>query len=202
MDITVTDETENRIEFDVEGTTPAFMNALRRVMIGELPTLAVEELHVSKNNSGLFDEILAHRIGLLPWTFDEDGYVPRDECDCEDGCPDCTVNMALQKEGEQTVTAGDISAPADDVEPVNPDTVIVDLKEDAELDIEMDAVLGRGKDHAKWQAANASYAYDEEDDTFHVTVESVSGLAPRTIVSQAIDTLEAGVEEFADAVSN
>lgn len=198
MDITITDETDDTVEFDFEGGNPAMANALRRTMIGDIPTIAVENVTFTANNSGLFDEIIAHRLGLLPWQFEEGKYEFRDECDCEDGCPNCTVHLALQAEGPGAVTADDLSAPADDVAPANPEAKIVDLKEDGELELEAEAVLGVGKDHAKWQAANVSYAY--EDDTFHFTVESVSGIPPREIVTRALDRLEDAVDGFEEAV--
>lgn len=194
MEITVTDETDDTVEFDLEGVSPAFANALRRTMIGNVPTLAIEDVTVTANNSGLFDEILAHRLGLLPWEFDPDKY----DMEADEDDPRGAVHMALQQEGPGAVTARDIAVPNDDVEPANPDAVIVELAEDASLDMEMTARLGQGKEHAKWQAANAAYAYS--DDTFHFTVESVSGLSPRTIVERALDHLEEQVDAFEDAI--
>ncbi|MDY6769078.1 MAG: DNA-directed RNA polymerase subunit D [Candidatus Nanohaloarchaea archaeon] len=198
MDITITDETETTLEFELEDATVELANALRRTMIGGIPTLAVEDVTVSRNNSGLFDEILAHRLGMTPWEFDREQHELPAECDCEDGCPQCEVSMALQVDGPATVTADDISVPAEDVAPANPDTVIAELQDDGEIDVEMTAQLGAGQDHAKWQAANASYSY--EDDTFHIEVESVSGLDPRTIVHQAVEQLEERLDAFEDAV--
>ncbi|MDY6770153.1 MAG: DNA-directed RNA polymerase subunit D [Candidatus Nanohaloarchaea archaeon] len=198
MDIDITAESGDTIEFDLDGASVEFANALRRTMIGGIPTLAVEEVRVTANNSGLFDEILAHRIGLVPWEFDAGNHTLPEECDCEDGCPQCQVSMALQVEGPAEVTAADISAPDEDVEPANPETRIADLKEDRVLELEMTAHLGLGKEHAKWQAANAAYSY--EDDTFHFEVESVSGLTPRTVVQHAIQELEDGLDAFEDAV--
>ncbi len=198
MDIAITEEDDTTVEFDLTDATPAFANALRRTLIADVPVLAIEDVHVADNNSGVFDEILAHRLGLLPWTFDPDAYeIPEDD---EEVDPRNTLHMALQAEGPGTVTADDITVPDADVEPAQPDAVVVDLHEDGRIDLEAEAVLGRGKDHAKWQAANAAYAYDEDDDTFHFTVESVSGLDPRTLVSAAVDRLEERVDAFADAV--
>lgn len=198
MNIDITEEDGDVIEFDLEDSSVEFANALRRTMIGDVPTLAVENVTVTANNSGLFDEILAHRLGMVPWRFDPGNYRFPEDCDCDDGCPKCQVSMALQKEGEATVTASEVSVPSEDVEPDKPDMKIVDLQEDGKLEVEMTARLGLGKEHAKWQAANAAYSH--EGDTFHFRVESVSGLDPRTIVTLAVERLEDGLEEFQDAV--
>ncbi|MFB6265659.1 MAG: DNA-directed RNA polymerase subunit D [Candidatus Nanohaloarchaea archaeon] len=198
MDVEIVSETDDTVEFELEDSSTEFANALRRTMIGEVPTLAVEDVKIVENNSGLFDEIVAHRLGMIPWEFNPDNYNLPEECDCEDGCPKCEVSMALKAEGEGTVTADDISVPSDDVEPRNPETPVVRTGEEGEIEMEMTAKLGLGKDHAKWQAANASYSY--EDGTFRFKVESVSGYDPRDIVSRAVDVLEDDLDVFEEQI--
>lgn len=200
MDITITDESDDRITFELSGATPAFANALRRTMIGDVPTLAIEDVHITENTSGLFDEIVAHRLGMLPWTFDPEKYEFRDDCDCEDGCMQCTVTLVLDREGDGNVIASDMKPTDEEIEASNPDTKIVELKEDGRIELEAEAIKGRGRDHAKWQAANASYSYEKGDDTFTFTVESVSGLDPRTIVHKAVEELQHDVEDFEASV--
>ena len=39
-------------------------NAIRR-SVSEVPTLAIEEVEIFKNDSALYDEMLAHRLGLF-----------------------------------------------------------------------------------------------------------------------------------------
>lgn len=202
MDVTITDESDTAVEFDVSGVNVGFANALRRTMIGKVPTLAIEDVRFTKNNSGLFDEMVAHRLGMLPWSFEPGKYKFRDECDCEDGCAQCTVTMVLDKEGEGSVVAGDMTATDDDVDSQNPDTKIVDLTQDGEIELEATAQLGTGQEHAKWQAANAAYSYEDGDDTFHFNVESVSGLDPRTIVLEAVSQLREELDEFEEATQS
>ena len=40
-------------------------NAIRRY-VAQIPIVAVDEVEISKNDSALYDETLAHRIGLIP----------------------------------------------------------------------------------------------------------------------------------------
>ncbi|MDY6777951.1 MAG: DNA-directed RNA polymerase subunit D, partial [Candidatus Nanohaloarchaea archaeon] len=112
------------------------------------------------NTSGLFDEMVAHRIGMIPWRFPQDEYNVREECDCDgEGCTQCRVEFVLKKEGEGTVYASDLKPTDKEVETPNPDTVIVKLLEEQEVNLEARARLGYGTDHAKFQAANVSYKY-------------------------------------------
>ncbi len=160
MNIDVLEESDREMSFVLEDATPAFANALRRTMIAKIPTMAVREVDFVNNTSGLFDEIVAHRIGMVPWRFPEGEYNLPEDCDCEgDGCKDCQVTLVLEREGKAHVTAADLKPTDKQVETPNPDTLIARLMDGQEMELEAHAVLGRGQDHAKHQAANASYRY-------------------------------------------
>jgi len=135
---------------------PYFVNSLRRIMISELPKLAVDDVVIYDNTSALFDEIIAHRLGLIPIPTDLSLLSFRDECVCKGkGCPNCTVRYTLSKEGEGTVYSGDLQ-PAEKSWAIKEDKIpIVKLYGDQRLILEVEAVLGRGRDHAKWQAVQA-----------------------------------------------
>jgi DNA-directed RNA polymerase subunit D len=125
-------------------------------MLAELPKLAIDEVTVYENSSSMFDEILAHRLGLLPIKTDLDLFVPREQCTCGgEGCPSCTAIYTLTKEGPGMVYSGDLQA-------ANPNAPLVDLKvpivklgPGQRLMLEATAVMGKGKDHAKWQPVTA-----------------------------------------------
>ena len=57
---------DEEIVFDLVGVEPALANALRRIMIAEIPTMAIEKVNMWQNTSIIPDENLAHRIGLVP----------------------------------------------------------------------------------------------------------------------------------------
>ena len=52
--------------FDVIGIDPPLANALRRIMISEVPTMAIEKVRMFQNLSVIADEVLAHWMGLIP----------------------------------------------------------------------------------------------------------------------------------------
>ena len=60
--------TEDAIVFYVRGIDLSLANALRRIMIAEVETLAIEMVEVEENDTVLFDEFLVHRMGLVPFT--------------------------------------------------------------------------------------------------------------------------------------
>ena len=66
MEIEFASLDDSLARFTLSGASTAFANAFRRAMIGEVPTLAIEDVRIYDNTSALFDEMLAHRIGLIP----------------------------------------------------------------------------------------------------------------------------------------
>ncbi len=124
----------------------AYANAIRKSS-NEIPVLAVDTVTIAKNDSVLFDEMLAHRIGLLPLSNDKTLTLPED-CTCKGkGCAKCTVNLVL-KSNERKVTAGDLKSKT--VSVIYPNMPLVFLQKDQEIELSADARLGKGKDHAKY----------------------------------------------------
>lgn len=54
------------LEIDIVGIAPAIANAYRRIMLAEVPTMAIEHVFIHNNTSVIQDEMLAHRLGLIP----------------------------------------------------------------------------------------------------------------------------------------
>lgn len=140
----------------IEDTKPYFVNSLRRIMLSELPKLAVEDVVIYDNTTALFDEIIAHRLGMIPIPTDLSLLSFRNECVCKGkGCPNCTIRYTLSKEGQGVVYSGDLQ-PAEKSWAITEDKIpIVNLYGDQRLILEVEAVLGLGRDHAKWQAVQA-----------------------------------------------
>lgn len=152
----------NKGLFQLEDTDVYFVNSLRRVMLSELPKLAIEEVIIYDNTTPLFDEIISHRLGLIPLPTDLRLLVPKDECKCSGkGCPSCTVRYTLSKEEEGSVYSGDLQ-PEHEGWAIKEDKIpIVELSKDQRIILEVEANLGTGKEHAKFQAVQApSYFMD------------------------------------------
>lgn len=100
--IEVTLATDDLVKFTLSKTDISVANALRRIMHAEVPTIAIETVNIEENETVIFDEFLAHRMGLLPLSSHGVGDLPVDEgfreakeCGCFDGCPFCTVEYVL-----------------------------------------------------------------------------------------------------------
>jgi DNA-directed RNA polymerase subunit D len=156
-----TDKKSGRTQFLLKGATPAYANALRRTILSDVPTMAVHEVEIVKNGSALYDEMLAHRLGLIPLKTDLKGYTVTDSCTCEGaGCAKCTVHLTLKAKGPVVVKAGDLESKDPKIVPVHDDMPIVTLLKGQELELVCTARLGRGKDHVKWGSGLVWYTYE------------------------------------------
>ncbi len=167
MKVKVKELEDKKAVLKIEDVKPYFLNAIRRIMIADLPKLAIEDVIIYDNTSALFDEIISHRLGFIPIPTDLSLLNFKDECSCKGkGCPSCTVRYTLSKEGEGTVLSGDLQ-PAEKSWKITEDKIpIVELYGDQRLILEVEAVLGRGRDHAKWQAVTAPSYRMHADITF------------------------------------
>jgi len=138
--------------FTLSGASPAFANAFRRAMIGEVPTLAIEDVRIYNNTSALFDEMLAHRLGLIPIKTDLSSYSTQEKCTCGGaGCPGCTVTYTLSAEGPRMVSSNDLIPADPKAVPVYDNVPIVKLTKGQTLVLEAKAILNTGRAHSKWQ---------------------------------------------------
>lgn len=152
MEIEFASLDDSLARFTLSGASPAFANALRRAMIGEVPTLAIEDVRIYDNTSALFDEMLAHRLGLIPLKTDLTVYSTQDTCSCGGaGCPGCTATYTLSVEGPRMVTSSDLIPQDPGAAPVYDNIPIVKLTKGQKLVIEARAILNTGRAHAKWQ---------------------------------------------------
>jgi len=158
LKVKVLKKNDERIKFMIEGIDAAWAGELRRIMMSEVPTLAIEWVDFVKNNSVLWDEIIASRLGLIPLVFKSKSYKFKKDCKCGGkGCTHCQVTLSLVKKGPRVVYSGDLIPSDKKVKPAYDKIPIVELTEGQELKFEAIAELGSGKDHAKWQAAIVGY---------------------------------------------
>ncbi len=145
------DEKEGKLAVAIRGTNSAFVNALRRTAIQDVPTLAIEEVEIRKNSSALYDEMLGMRLGLIPLVTDLSSYNLPEECVCKgEGCAQCQLKLSLKAQGPGIVHASELTSSDPKVKPVQGDLPIAKLLKGQKLEVEATAKLGTGKDHMKW----------------------------------------------------
>jgi DNA-directed RNA polymerase subunit D len=115
-------------------------NAIRR-SITEIPVLAIDEAEIYKNDSALYDEMIAHRLGLVALK-------------SEKVTSKTKVEFKLSKEGPCTVYSEDLEGPTP---PVYGKIPITTLEDGKKIELTATATPGIGLDHAKYIPGIAYY---------------------------------------------
>ncbi len=154
-------------QFIIRDINPITANTLRRLMTVEVPTLAIEEVNFIKNDSALYDEIISHRLGLIPLKTDLKSYWLPEECSCKGkGCAKCQLNLTLTAKGPCTVYASDLKSQDPKIKAVFDNMPIVKLTKGQKLELEAVATLGIGKKHSKFNPGSIYYlGYPELETT-------------------------------------
>lgn len=148
MKVELLSRDEESATFLVKGSNTGLMNALRRIIISEVPVFAIEELYVYENDSPIWDEFIAHRVGLIPLKAEYGTYTLSSE-----------VMFQLEVSGPAVVTAGHLKPSDPSVVPVDDKIVIVKLMDGQRLRFDAKARVGTAREHAKFQAGLASYRH-------------------------------------------
>jgi DNA-directed RNA polymerase subunit D len=177
MDVKILEMTDTKAKFVVSNATPEIANSLRRVLIAEIPKMAIEtvEFHLGEIQGGandeneeyesvssLFDEIIAHRMGLVPIPTDPKTNVFKKDCTCGgEGCPLCTIMYKIDKKGPCDVYSGDLEPLGDPNLKVKDELIpIVRLGNRQAILAYAFAELGTGQRHAKFQVTSGvGYKY-------------------------------------------
>ena len=72
LNIKIIKLSDEEVVFDLVGVEAPIANALRRIMLSEVPSMAFETVFIHQNSSIVQDEVLAHRLGLIPVDADPD----------------------------------------------------------------------------------------------------------------------------------
>lgn len=156
MEIDTIEYTDKKAKLILKNVTNAFINSLRRIMLSEVPTLAIDEVNIYDNTSVFFDEQIALRLALIPLKTDTESYTLPEECTCNgEGCTQCQVSLTLSAEGPRMVYSGDLVSTDPKIYPEDLKIPIIELKQEQKLFLEAIAKLGLGTQHAKWQAGIA-----------------------------------------------
>ncbi|CAL1280132.1 unnamed protein product [Larinioides sclopetarius] len=160
------DEENMDMEFDMIGIGPPIANAIRRILLAEIPTMAIDKIHLYNNTTVIPDEVLTHRIGLVPIKVDPRSFISKANDD-EEGTEDDTIQFELKvkchkdekdKLKGNKVTSGDLKfVPIGnqrnmyiDIRPVHEDILLAVLKQGHEIDLKAFCYKNIGREHAKF----------------------------------------------------
>lgn len=167
---------EEEMVFDLKGAEPPLANALRRILIAEIPTMAIEVVNIYQNTSVIPDEVLSHRLGLIPIFADANEFQYKKESEdfnefnaihfkihikCElNKSTGEMVNTEVYSSHLKWVPIGQQSkrfVESESIRTVHEDILVAKLRPGQEIEAELICVKGIGKTHAKWSPVSTAY---------------------------------------------
>jgi len=179
VSISKINEDDGSIHFTLSNVDLSIANSLRRIMISEVPTMAIDLVEFENNTSVLSDEFIAHRLGMIPLNSTESSRINYTrECSCFQYCTECSVQLSLNVRCNDVnidVTSKDLISAHDSIVPAvfgenDTGVLIVKLKKGQEIKVNCIAKKGIAKEHAKWSpCAGVPFEYDPHNTLRHTT---------------------------------
>jgi DNA-directed RNA polymerase subunit D len=182
MKLTILESNDDSISFKLSDTNYSFANGFRRAMINEVGTLAIDSVTFYDNSSAMFDEYIAHRIGLIPIITPKD-YDSKDE-----------VVFSLNAEGPGIVYSKELISTAKGVKVANEKLPIIKLAEGQKLKIDGKAIFRSAMKSSKFQPGLVTYKA-VDDSNFEFYVETFGQMPPTEIVHRALNIISDNVKE-------
>ncbi len=188
MDIKIIEDNQKVFKFYIEGIKTAHANALRRAAINSVNTFAIDTVTFYENTSPMFDEYIAHRIGLVPIITPAKGYKEDDE-----------ILFTAEATGPSTVYSKDLESSDKEVRVANENIPIIKLGKEQRLRVEGKARLGTALKHAKFQPGLVAMEPVKEN-AFNFYVESFGQMPPKEIINKACDIIKEHIKEVSKVV--
>jgi len=187
MKLDATESTGATFSFEIKDAGPALANAIRRSAINSVPTFAIDKTTFYENTTAMFDEYIAHRIGLVPIKTPSKGYSDKDE-----------IIFNLDVVGPKTVYSKELESKDKDVVVANDNIPIIKLAEGQKLRLDGKAIMSTAMRHSKFQPGLVTY--DLEKNTYKFYVESFGQMPPKEIINKAFEAIKEELKEIGKQV--
>lgn len=184
MKINVLESTPFMLKAELSGSSFNFANALRRMAMSSVPAMAIDTVTFYENSSAMFDEYIAHRLGLVPLKTPK-GCNEKDE-----------VLFSLAEEGPKTVYSRDLKSSDKEIKVANDNIPIIKLAAGQTIRLDAKAALGKGSRSAKFQPCLATYKASEDGKDFEIYIESFGQIPAPEVLTRALGIINADVKEI------
>lgn len=165
----------NKFEF-IANIDVSFANAIRRTIINGIPSIVIDTVCIKENDSSLSDEMIAHRIGLVPLRRTNNT-----------NSTDTNFKIKLDQIGPKRVYSRDIIFPTG-IEAVSPDIIILNLGIDK--CIKLSGLTEEGtvidQNHSKFSVSCGTTYIKLSDNSFHFKLETNGSISAKDAFLKAV----------------
>jgi DNA-directed RNA polymerase subunit D len=177
---------DNYMELKINNISTALANSLRRTMISDTETIAIDILKIISSKGLVLDEMIAHILGLIPLR--------------RTNRLVSSANFTLKKVNDTNellyVYSGDLVCDTEDVFVSDKNIIITILGPGHEIDLIAEACVGTEKIHSKWNpTCGLSYKLNK-DLSYTFFIETNSNMTSDEVFRESIDTLKESLREL------
>lgn len=180
--VTIRKAGRDDVDFILSDVDLSLANSIRRTMLAEVPTLAIDLVDIKRNTSVLADEFLAHRLGLVPLESEDiDQLKYTRDCTCEDHCEKCSVTLQLKARCDSDETMNVYSSHL---------VVIRHTDYWYEEDEAMEWPKSANCDWEEPPVPGEKFDYNKKPTRFYMNVETTGVLKPNEVFSKGCTELQ------------
>lgn len=195
----------NEMTLRIENCRVSVMNSLRRVLLSEIPMLAFDQICIERNTGIMNEDMLAHRISMIPLCCPQIDYMNfQEDCACVSGCKRCEINYHLEIKNNEEEDIGVFcmnlirdhqeSNDREESKKIKCTTtsngiLLARLQKNQEIKLNAKAIKGKGELHKKWSAINVCYFERETENSFLFHIEVNDNVRCIDIMKKAIKIL-------------
>jgi DNA-directed RNA polymerase alpha subunit len=207
----------NFIQFSISNIHIGLANGIRRILISDIPTMAIDFATIISNTGCLHDNMIAQRIGLIPFISKNATKFNYywDNKDNKLSEVKYQLNVTNKSDNILEVSSNDLKIINDSdltgyqknvynsVKPINMEypIIITKLAKGQSLHFTCSVRKGISKEHAKFQPTSSVGYEIISNDTFRFTLESIGSLSPQLIVEQALDIFSDKLSKISEHIN-
>jgi DNA-directed RNA polymerase subunit D len=175
MNASITKQTSNYLEVTIIGASNALVNTLRRIVLSDVETLAIDTIQVIKNTTVLPDEFINHRLALIPILYDLNK-IPES----------ATFEFNQTAGSDGTVWDSTLINCVDPTVQITKHVPIVKVNTGQTLHLVAKAKRGTGFMHSKWCPVSKCYYKINPTNTIFI-IETIGDINPVALYNKALD---------------
>jgi DNA-directed RNA polymerase II subunit RPB3 len=207
----------NFVQFTISNIHIGLANGIRRILISDIPTMAIDFATIISNTGCLHDNMIAQRIGLIPFISKNAGKFNYywDNQDNKLSEVEYQLNVINETDNILEVTSNDLKIIDNSnltgyqkniynsVKPINMEypIIITKLAKGQSLHFTCSVRKGISKEHAKFQPTSSVGYEIISNDTFKFTIESIGSLSPQSIVEKALDIFSDKLSKISENIN-
>lgn len=161
-----------------------YANAIRRTIISQISSIVIDTIYIKENDSSICDEMIAHRIGLIP--------LKKTTLD-----PTTEFKIKLEQIGPKRVYSRDIIFPSG-IEAVSPDIIILNLGHNEIIKLTGTTEEGTPIDqnHSKFSVSCGTTYKKLSDNSFHLKIETTGSISAKDALLKSIEIIKEDIINY------